>query len=304
VEDFAVARVLDDIGTRALAEGGALNTDDHNLLASRSSRLGDAVLDRDSARMLWKDRDPLLEGIDGLDRSALIRRLVGSSSRQRATTLALSEEGAVEEAGLGWIEFGLARLNRAARHFRRALKLEPGSSDAMVGLLASRAIGASEAGSVAGISKGDLDGRFAALIAGQRHAAVGDWDALAALDAELGRIEPGEALFEQASRLRIHWRLAVGDPAAAAEAQAIAETLLSRNWQPQDALLRARAAIAADRPAAAWGALSRIAETLPKHQRAGALVEAALEIVEALPEEAARDLRARLQSGRPSAVRR
>jgi len=303
-EDFAVARVLDDVGTRALAEAAALNTDDHNLLASRSSRLGDAALDRGSARMLWKDRDPLLAEIDELDWSAVIRRLVGSNSRQRATTLALSEEGAVEEVGLGWIEFGLARFNRAARHFRRALKLEPGSSDAMVGLLASRALGAAEAGSIAGVSEEDFDDRFAALIAGQRHAVVGDWDAVAALDVGLGRIGPGEALFEQASRLRIHWRLAAQDPAAAAEAQAIAETLLSRSWQPQDALLRARAAIAADRPAAAWGALSRIAETLPKNQRAGALVEAALEIAEALPEETARDLRARLQSGRMSAVRR
>ncbi|MBW2493149.1 MAG: hypothetical protein JRE43_00215, partial [Deltaproteobacteria bacterium] len=53
--------------------------------------------------------------------------------------------------------------------------------------------------------------------------------------------------------------LAAEDVEAAAEAQAIAEALLARSWTPQDALLRARAALGASRPEAAWGALSRIA---------------------------------------------
>ncbi|MBW1689107.1 MAG: fused MFS/spermidine synthase, partial [Deltaproteobacteria bacterium] len=115
VEDFAVARVFDDLGTRALAEGAALNTDDHNLLASRSSRLGQAALKNDSFRMLWKDHDPLLAKMDGLDRFALIRRLVGMRSTQRATALARSEDEALEETGLGWIELGLTRPKRAVR---------------------------------------------------------------------------------------------------------------------------------------------------------------------------------------------
>ena len=290
--------------SRALAEGAALNTDDHNLLASRSSRLGKAALDPDSFRRLSKDHDPLLTGLDGLDRSALIRRLVGTKFTARATSLTHSEDEALEETGLGWVELGLARPQRAARHFARALKLAPDSSDALTGLVASRPFAFAEGRSVAGITERDLDDRLVAMIAGQRHAAAGDWNAAAALDAELGRIEPGEAFFDQASRLRIRWRLAAQDPEAAAEAQAIAETLLSRNWQLEDALLRARAAVAADRPAAAWGALSRIAEALPKHQRSGALARTALEIAEALPDEIARDLRVRLEPGHPSAVRR
>jgi len=299
VEDLAVVRVLDDLGTRALAEGAALNTDDHNLLASRSSRLGDAVLDPNSFRALSKDHDPLLAGLAGLDRSVVIRRLLSTRSTQRATALTRSDDEALEETGLGWVELGLLRSQRAARHFARALKLAPDSSDALAGLVASRPLGFAEGGSVAGFSERDLDDWLVAAIAGQRHAAAGDWAEFAALDAELGRIGPGEALFEPVSRLRIHWRLAAQDPEAAAEAQAIAETLLSRKWLPQDALLRARAAIAADRPTAAWGALSRIAEVLPKYQRPQALAEAALEIAEVLPEEIARDLRVRLQSGRP-----
>jgi spermidine synthase len=303
VEDFAVARVLDDQGTRALAEYAELNTDDHNGLASRSSRLGDAVLRRSSFRALWKDRDPLLENLGGLDRFALIRRLVTTKSTQRATALGRSDDEALEEAGLGWIEFGLARPKRAVRHFRRALKLAPNSSEALAGLVAIRSYGFADERSVAEISEADLDGPLAAVVAGQRLAADGDWGALAALDAELGHIAPGEALFEQASRLRVRWRLVEPDTGAAAEAQAIAETLLSRKWQPQDALLRARAAVAADRPTAAWGALSRVAAALPNYQRPRELAAAVLEIAESLPEETTRDLRARLQSGRPSAER-
>ena len=125
VEDFAALRLLDEAGTRALAEGGVLNTDDHNLLAARASRLGETALDTRSARALWKDHDPLLAGIDGLDRSVLIRRLVATQLTERATALALTDEGAAQETGLGWVELGLARPGRAARHFERALELAP-----------------------------------------------------------------------------------------------------------------------------------------------------------------------------------
>ena len=296
VEDFAAARVLDDAGTRALAEGGALNTDDHNLLASRASRLGEAALDVHSVRRLWKSQDPLLAGIDGLDRSALIRKLIAMNFEERATDLALAENGDLEETGLGWVEIGLARPGRAARHFIRALELAPDGSDAVEGLVASRRFDFAQGRSVAGVSEADLDDRVRALIAGRRHAAAGDWEEVAALDTELSRIEPGDGLFEEASRLRAHWRLDAKDPKAGAEALAIVETLLSRNWNSLDALLRARAAIAADRPAAAWGSLSRIAALPRTNEQAEALVARALEIANALPDETARELRVRLRS--------
>ena len=304
IEDFAAVRVLDERGARALSEAAALNTDDHNLLASRSSRLGKTALDSDSFRMLWKAHDPLRTEMAGLDRPALIRRLAATQFIERATDLTFSEDEAEEETGLGWVELAVGRSERAARHFIRALSLAPDSSDAKAGLVASRPRGFGDGRSVAGISERDLDARLMTFLAARRHAAAREWSAVATLDPELGRITPGEALFEEASRLRAQWRLAANDPAAAAEAQAIAETLLARNWSPPDALLRARAAVAADRPAAAWGALSRIAEVLPKHKRPEALVEAALEIAETLPDEFARDLRVRLRSRRPGAVRR
>ncbi|MBW2716418.1 MAG: hypothetical protein JRD03_10100, partial [Deltaproteobacteria bacterium] len=204
-------------------------------------------------------------------------------------------------------------------------KLAPNSSDALAGLVASRIHTLAVGGSAVGVLDADLDARLSAMIEGQRYATAGDWDAVAALEDELSRVEPGEAFFEHASRLRIRWRLAAQVPvaiaqggtavaqdgaaveqgrAAAAQAQVIAEMLLSQKWQPRDALLRARAAIAADHPVAAWGALSRIAAALSRQQRPWALADVALEIAEGLPEELARDLRLRLQPGRRDAAQR
>ncbi len=301
IEDFAAVRLLDAVGTRALAEGGVSNTDDHNLLAARASRLGDANVSTTPDRRLWQEHDPLLAGVDGLDRSALIRRLVANDLSERATALALSEEGAVRETELGLIELGLARRGRASRHFERALALAPGSSDALAGLVESRSFDLARGQAVEGISEGSLDGPVVTLIAAWRHAEAGEWDAVAALDAELGRIEPGEALFEEASRLRADWRVATEDPALGAEAVAIAERLLSRQWNPVDALLHARAAIVAGRPRAAWGSLSQIARKVSDYPRKGKIVEAALDVAKALPEDLAQDVRSRLRPGRSRA---
>jgi spermidine synthase len=295
IEDFAAIRLLDEAGVRALAEGGVPNADDHNFLAARASRLGVANLAGRPDRALWKDHDPLLAGIDGLDQSVLIRELVASKNKDRATDLALSQDGALQETGLGWVELGLARSGRAVRHFERALKLAPETSDAVVGLMMSRAIDLTQGRPVEGISEASLDEPLRAVIAGWRHAAAENWDAVAALDAELGRIQPGEALFEEASRLRAGWRLASKDPAAAADAQAIVGTLLARQWSPQDALLYARAAIAAGRPEAAWGSLSYIIRILPTHPQAERLVAMSLELAKALPEDRALDLRNRMR---------
>jgi hypothetical protein len=136
------------------------------------------------------------------------------------------------------------------------------------------------------------------LIAGWRHAAARNWEAVTDLDAELARIEPGESLFEAASHVRIGWRLATDDPEAAAEAQALAETLLLRSWNSYDALLRARAAIRANRPLDAWSSLQRVARRATATQRGRALAERVLEIGRELPEDRFRALRDEL-AGRP-----
>jgi spermidine synthase len=290
LEDFASIWALDEAGVRSLAEGAPPNTDDHNRLAARSARLGDTKLDADSLAVLLRPRDPLV-GARGLDRSALIRGLTSRGDSRRASDLAIDSDAAGEEAGLGWVELASGRSGRAARHFERALELVPGNPDALGGLIASRHLELTVGDAVSGIPDGDLDPRHAAVIEAWRRAEARDWDALARLDAQLARIEPGEPLFEAAARLRIARLLAADDPAAAVEAQALAETLLLRGWNAYDALLHARAAIRANRPLDAWGSLVRVARQTPANQRGRALSEQALEIARGLPEDRFRAVR-------------
>ena len=293
LEDFATTRVLDQAGARALAEGAPLTSDDHNLLAARAAGLGDAVLDPDSLQALLEDLDPLLAESAELDASALTRRLVERGFEARAESLALSRSGAGEETQLGWVELSRQRYRRAARHFGRALELEPGKDDARSGLLLCR--GAAIVNGVAqpDIDEPQLDSAETALLAGWRHSREEDWQAVELLDPELARVEPAAALFTQASRLRIGWRLAAGGAEVAAEAQAIAETLLRRRWRAKDALLHASAAIAAGHPSQARATLQRISLLAPG-DAAARLAQQALLVSEGLPEADSTDLRARL----------
>ena len=157
---------------------------------------------------------------------------------------------------------------------------------------------------VAGVDPQDLEAPLPSVIAAWRHAANENWEGVAALDPELSRIAPDEPLYEEASRLRVRWRLAGQDRETASDALAIADSLLQRKWTPQDALLRARAAIAAGQPAAAWGSLSRIAEVLSRYSDPASLLEPALDLARQLPDEIAAELQLQLQSARPRAPRR
>ena len=104
--------------------------------------------------------------------------------------------------------------------------------------------------------------------------------------------------------LTTRWRPATEDPAAVAEAHPTAETLLSRKWKAEDAPLRASVATAADRPAAAWGPLSRSAATLTTAQWAGTSRTQPPNLADALPEETGRDPRHSLSPSRPRPSRK
>jgi spermidine synthase len=284
LEDFASIWALDESGVRALAEGAPPNTDDHNLLAARSARLGDGRLDLASAAALLDPLDPL-PGIEGLDLGALVRSLSGRGQPDRATELAMSAGASQEEMGLGWVELGAGRYARAARKFERALELAPESREALSGWIVTRKLEITAGRDDLPVPREQLDPRQVALIAGWRHAALHEWGAVMDLDAELARVEPGDALFYAATQLRITARLAMGDAQQAAEAETLAALLLTRVWQPYDALLHARAAIAAGQPRVALGSLQRVAQRSFAIKRGRVLAERALEVARGLPED-------------------
>ena len=126
IEDFASAWVLDEAGVRAVANDATANSDDLNFLAARSARVGKEQLTGETLRAMLKSADPLVRA-PGLDRVAVIRALANRRMRSRATDLALAADGAVEEAGLGWVELADLRMGRASRYFARSLELSPGN---------------------------------------------------------------------------------------------------------------------------------------------------------------------------------
>ena len=71
-------------------------------------------------------------------------------------------------------------------------------------------------------------------------------------------------LFVAASRLRVSWRVDSGDAKLAEEALDLLNSLLAPLYQPQDLLLKARAAEAAAKPQLA---LAAIRDALPRIQR-------------------------------------
>jgi hypothetical protein len=300
IEDVASAWMLDESGVRALAQGAPLNTDDDNRLAVLSTRLGQGWLEPETLRALLSPRDPLLADRADLDRAALLRKIVLRAGASRARDLAMTAEGADQERDLGWVELTNNRSRRAARHFARARSLAPDGSDALVGLVASHRVDLTQ-GAVPEVPEALLEAPVAAVVKGWRLADKKDWDGVAALDAELARIAPGDALFHEATQLRTLWRVETGDPAACAEGMAIMETGLTYFWRPEDALLHARAAIAAGQPLAASTSLARIAGFALRNERGRDQARRALAIAETLPEGLDPTLRDRLAvlAGRP-----
>ncbi len=293
VEDFASAWVLDEEGVRALAGGAPPNTDDRNLLAARSARLGDDRLDPKAARALMRDHDPLL-GVTSLDRPALIRSLLRRNQPERATDLALATEGNEQEVALGWVELGQRRSNRAARHFQRALALAPDDDSAIAGVVASGLLDVMLQKKIFGIDDRQIDPRYAAVIEGWRLLQEGNSKQLATLETVLARIGPEDPLFEAAARLRVEGLIATGVPEQAAAAEAITQTLLARAWSPADALLRARAAIAAGRVEDARGSLLGVIEQLVVNRHGRVLGDRILELARELPEDDYRSLEVRV----------
>jgi spermidine synthase len=290
-EDVAAVWALDDDGARAFAGSAPATTDDHNLVAMRSFRLGGSALDPTSLRRLLESHDPLVGPLTELDRLAVIRRLVAGGQLGRAAAVADGAQEAHREAGRGWVALGRQRPRAALRHFARALDRDRSDPDALAGLVASRHALVGESASWSH----HVAGPIAAVVDGWRLEERGDWVGVSLLDAELSALRPGDALFEEAARLRARWRIAVGGAGPGAEALAIADALVVRGFRADDVLLRARAAVAAGREGAAWGALDHLAQHLPADVQGRALARRALRLADEIPEvPAAGEVRARL----------
>jgi spermidine synthase len=209
-EDLAAALVLDDAGTRAIAEGAPLVTDDHNLFATHSPRILSHPLR--SADRLVAAYDPLIGGADGLDSLYLIRRLVQMRRLARAERLAQSLENPLERL-LAQMEAALGRgEHRKALDFAtRALALDPDSP--LASFRSSMLSGRPPAG-----ARATQDGVMGVLADAQRLRIAREWEALERFDGALAAVDTRHPAYNEAQQLRVDWRLGEGSAQAATEA--------------------------------------------------------------------------------------
>jgi len=276
LEDVVAALVLDAPGARAFARGAPVSTDDANLLATRSPRLGDAVLNMRSLQSLLAPHEPLPRLASQLDALALVRILLNRGERERAEALVPTlEAGVLRETAAGWTELARGRRRGAIQHFERALALEPDALEAQQ----ARAVLADNPPPA-----GDDAAPWHAVLWGGALRQRGDWQALAALDAALARVEASDALFRNALELRAIWRIELGGEQNGGEALALVDVALARGAPLPTYLLRAQAAGVARRPNAAWAALDEVAERLGRTPGMHRLARRALELSMQLPE--------------------
>jgi hypothetical protein len=106
-------------------------------------------------------------------------------------------------------------------------------------------------------------------------------------------MQPGDALFTEATRLRAQWRIDSREPEAGAEAIEFTDTLLMRRQKLDDFLLRALASELAGKPVMAWFALDQLTSQIKPNRRE--VARAALDLIETLPSHPAEPrVRARL----------
>ena len=272
-EDAVSALVLDTSASRAFAADAPINTDDRNLLATRSARLDSrSALDTEEVDRLLAPHDPLPAAAARFDPQRLVRRLATTRHFDRATRVAWSLTGADRETALGWIAAAGNRRRAAAAHFGRALELDPNSFEAHAGRF-----------DVGAAPTGTPPPAVVLLARARDRLESRDFEALAALDDALAEQGPESPLFAAASRLRVAWRLADGRPAAGLEALDLIDAVIVRGTRVDDYLIRARAGLAAGRPEATRAALGYLGRRLaPAGKR---IAREALVLEQALPPE-------------------
>lgn len=294
VNDLVAYLALDEAGMDALAADAELNTDDRNLLATRSSRVRKDAL---QAQTLWNllapldpvvgtDR-PLGQALAGeLDPVYLIFRLIDMDLGFRASAgaMALERETPREMSDL-YIVDALAAgrggtYQQSHERFLEAVRYDQTNERARFalvhGFLSKPTPDGNNTADVLEVAQG-LTGARRAVVDGWAHYRKGEWQALAALEAALASAEPTDLCYPDAIMLRAAWRSRLVTPDQkrnAAEALRLIDTAVVVHPDPLLYLERISAAGPADRPDvvietanAAATFLAERAAILPAHVR-------------------------------------
>jgi len=191
-EDLAAALALDEAGTRALAEGAELSTDDRNVLATRSPNVLGAPLGARGASRLFAPHAPLIPLPPPLDASYLVRRIAAAGMPARAVQVASTlADPARRLAAQASLALRAGQPSEAARLAGEASAADATRIDAREIALAAGVPDAERA------AEAGTDGPNAqALLQARRAASLvePDWDTVRTLDAPLAAIDPRSVL--------------------------------------------------------------------------------------------------------------
>lgn len=269
VEDFYASWTLDEEGVKRLAQGRPINTDDHNRLATTRLPSINRQIIRDDFEASLEVAEVLTpERLAQVDAVSVLRRMTLIGEGRRALKLARRLPKAQRLSYQGWMMLDGGATVRAQAMFRRALAEDPSIAAARMGLITSFAGEELPADS--------LSPTESVLMQANAALRAEDWKAIAALDAELARIEPGTLGFGSAVRARTAWRIEGNDPAEGLAAIGLIDTLLTRERTPDHYFMRAKAGALAGDPAIAWAALNQVvAQVRPRPQLARAALDLA-----------------------------
>jgi spermidine synthase len=244
-EDVAAAFALGEAGARALAADAPLTTDDRNLLESRTIRVATPLGYRKADELL-APFDPLPAALAELDRMYLVRRLLADWDFPRASRVALALGDAVERAtAVGIVALATERGADGRASLRAALAQDPHAYEARIALLRAErshlVAGDAELSTLAA----SLEDPARAVVQGWMRVAQQKWDDVRALESQLATTRPRDAVYADALRLRAGWRIESGDPDDAIQALALLDLALPMSLDPEDYVLRARAAAVA-----------------------------------------------------------
>jgi spermidine synthase len=268
-EDIATGLTLDEKATRAFASGAIVNSDHHNVLATRSPGLShrQSLIGAGPVGVL-SPFDSLVENAADLDPGYLVRRLVRTSGPERARRFATAIPNSVTRAALlGWVDLSANRSTSARNRFNRALRLDPESLEARAGLLSlekTRVENGKESPAIAELEP--LDDVSAAIVDGWRARATLDWVGLRALEDRLAKAGNYHPLFFEALQLRIAWRIEIGERSDGAEALDMIDS--SGQSGLDFMILRGRAALVAELPFAVIATVDAVIPRVRKRSKA------------------------------------
>jgi spermidine synthase len=267
-EDIVVALAADQPGVEALARGAPVITDDMNRMATdnvydlglglspaKLSRILDAYdpLQRPKS-FIYADLASRLSFPYIARRMALFTAIDASISRRIGRMAQLIDDASVS-AYVQAVAISSTGDNRAAqRMMQESLALNPGNDEARYELVRPRLAALAQGRASADIAAeaARLHGPPAAVIQAGKYAVAGDWAQLPTLDPLLAAANYTDSWYLECVQMRVDWRTRVLTPEHRArlgrEALGMIEDIIVS--QPTAAMfaLRARSAIAADRP--------------------------------------------------------